>query len=76
MNTNKTVFHVCVADIQSVAEEQYGTQLNNEELAVVIKQVQERIVTYDVIWDAIGQVERISKVEDEENRRFFESYRS
>lgn len=76
MNPNKTIFRVCVGDIQDVAEEQFGTRLNNNELEVVIRQVQEKIITYDVIWDAVGELERISKMVDEENRRFFETYRS
>jgi len=76
MNTNKTIFCVRVGDIQDVAEERFGTKLSDSELEIVIKQVQERIITYDVIADAVGEVERVSKMVDEEDKKFFETYHS
>ncbi len=76
MNMNKTIFRVHVSDIQDVAEEKFGTRLTESELEVVIKQVQEKIVTYDVIADAVGDVERVSKMVDEEDKEFFETYHS
>lgn len=75
MSHNKTVFRVSVADIQSVAGEQFDTRLNDDEIATVVEHIQENIKTYDVIWDAIGELKRISKKTDEENKRFFETYR-
>ncbi|MDE3058320.1 MAG: hypothetical protein KGJ59_10225 [Bacteroidota bacterium] len=76
MNPNKAIFRVCVGDIQEVAEEQYGTQLTDDELRIVIKQVQDKIITYDPIWDAVGELGRIGKMTEAEDKEFFNLYRS
>jgi hypothetical protein len=54
MEDSGTVYRLCVEDIQNVANEEFGRDLTDSELEVVIEHLGDYIQWYDIIQGAIS----------------------
>jgi hypothetical protein len=56
MNNNKTLYKLTVEDFQNVALEEISRKLNDREIEIVKKSVEDRIHWYEVIADSLFEI--------------------
>lgn len=54
MDDERIIYSLCIADIQAVAEAEYGRRLSKEELAIVEDRLGDYVKWYDLIDLAIS----------------------
>jgi hypothetical protein len=61
---SKIVYQLSVEDIQTVAEENFGRKLTNDEIEKIIDPISDKISWYDTIYDAIRANLEIEEFDD------------
>jgi hypothetical protein len=60
MNNNKTLYKLTVEDFQNVALEEISRKLNDREIEIVKKSVEDRIHWYEVIADSLFEIKLVA----------------
>lgn len=63
-NYNEIIYSLNIQDIQTVAEENFGRELTNEEIKKILDPIADRIPWYDAIYDAIKDNLEIEELSD------------
>ncbi|MBA4311587.1 MAG: hypothetical protein C0417_03045 [Chlorobiaceae bacterium] len=61
MNKNKTLYKLTVEDFQNVALEEIDRELNDAEIEIVKKSVEDNLNWYEIISNSLSQIELASK---------------
>lgn len=60
---NQIIYKITVADIQTVAKENYSRELTSDEIKKISDSIGEKISWYDIIHDAIKEKLEIEEID-------------
>ncbi len=63
MRNRKIIYSLSIEDIQNVAEENFGRQLNVFEIEKLLDPISKNIPWYDIIYDAIKENLEIDEID-------------
>jgi len=66
MKNDEVFYRLCIADIQTVAKEQYGRKLSAKEIKQIIEPIENSIAWYDIIDICIITHLHLEKVDNDD----------
>jgi len=70
MKNDEVFYQLSIADIQTVAKEQYGRKLSAKEIKKIIEHIENSIPWYDIIDDCICVYLSLKRVDSEYDQLF------